>query len=178
MTHRRRFEAALFTLILFAALPGCRRKDVSVQQTDEEGPRMSSMVHAGDPHSDTQLVTGFYGVEQNAWRWTAQHFSVVLRPPAGASQKGATLNLQLSVPDPVISKLKTIALSATINGVMLPPESYTQSGQFTYTRDVEPNLLTGEAVKIDFALDKALPPSGTDSRELGVIVNVVSLDPK
>jgi hypothetical protein len=33
-------------------------------------------------------------------------------------------------------------------------------------------------VKVDFQLDKAIPPSGQDQRELGVVVNSVSLEAK
>ena len=139
---------------------------------------MSSIVHTGDPKSETQLVKGFYGIEQNSWRWTAQQFSVILRPPAGAAQKGATLNLQLAVPDATINKLKTVTLSASAGGAALPPETYTQVGGFTYTRDVPAGQLTGESVKIDFQLDKALPPNGGDLRDLGLIVNSVALDAK
>ncbi len=175
---RKRRGAALL-LLAMVAFAACKRKEtVKVQQTDEEGPRMASTVHAGDPKSETQLVNGFYAIEQNAWRWTAQRFSVVLRPPAGGAQRGATLNLQLTVPDAVIAKLKTVSLSATVGGTMLSPETYTQSGSFTYTRDVPPNLLGSEAVRIDFQLDKALPPGSADARELGVIVASVGLDAK
>jgi len=180
MTHLfwNRRAAALLLIPMLASV-GCKRKEtVKVQQTDEEGPRMASTVHTGDPKSDTQLVSGFYAIEQNAWRWTAQRFSVVLRPPAGGAQRGATLNLQLTVPDPTIAKLKTVALSASIGGTMLPPETYSQPGQYTYTRDVAPNLLESEAVRIDFQLDKALPPGAADARELGVIAASVGLDAK
>jgi hypothetical protein len=180
MTHllcNRR--AAGLWLIAALAFSACKRKEtVKVQQTDEEGPRMASTVHTGDPKSDTQLVSGFYGIEQNSWRWTAQRFSVVLRPPAGGAQRGATLNLQLTVPDPTIARLKTVAISANVGGTMLPPETYTQPGQYTYTRDIAPNLLGSEAVRIDFQLDKSLPPSSADARELGVIVGSVGLDAK
>jgi hypothetical protein len=31
---------------------------------------------------------------------------------------------------------------------------------------------------VDFALDKALPPSGSDQRELGLVVSAVGFDPK
>jgi|SRR5579871_5791668 len=178
---QRRFWTANAALLLLLAsgLAGCRRKQtVQVEQTDEEGPRMASTIHTGDPKSDTQLVSGFYSVEQNAWRWTAQRFSVVLRPPAGAAQRGATLNMQLTVPDAIINKLKTVSLSATVGSTPLAPETYTQAGQYTYTRDVASSLLGGEAVRIDFQTDKSLPPSSTDQRELAVIVGSVGLDAK
>lgn len=172
-------QAAAVLLMTLLGLAGCKRKEtVNVQQTDEEGPRMASIVHTADPKLETQLITGFYGIEQNAWRWTAPRFSVVLRPPPGAPEKGATLNLQLAVPDPVIAKLKTISLSAIIGNTPLPPETYTQPGQYTYTRDIPSSLLTGEAVRIDFQTDKSLPPSGADQRELAIIVGSVGLDAK
>jgi hypothetical protein len=170
---------ALLLLIAVVGLAGCKRKQtVKVQQTDEEGPRMASIVHTGDPKSETQLVSGFYDIEQNSWRWTAPRFSVVLRPPAGAAENGATLNVQLTVPDVMIAKVKTISLSATIGTTPLPPETYTQPGQYTYTRDIAPSLLGSEAVRIDFQTDKSLPPTGADQRELAVIVASVGLDAK
>ena len=171
-------RAAVAAALLVLALSACKRKQVKVEQTDEEGPRLSSLVHTGDPKSETQLISGFYGIEQNAWRWTAQQFSVVLRPPAGAAQKGGTLNVQLAVSPATISQLKTVTLSASAGAAGLPPETYTQAGAFTYTRDVPAGELTGDTVRIDFHLDKALPPNGPDRRDLGLIVSSISLDAK
>lgn len=181
MAHvwNRRAAAAAALLVAALTLSACKRKQtVKVEQPDEEVPRLSSTVHTGDPKAETQLVNGFYGIEQNSWRWTAQQFSVVLRPPAGAAQKGATLNLQLAVSDATIGQLKTISLSASAGGTALPPETYTQAGAFTYTRDVPASPLSGDSVKIDFQLDKALPPNGPDRRDLGLIVSSIALDAK
>ena len=164
------------------ALTGCKRSDpVKVSETETETPPLASLIHTGDPHSETQLVTGFYPIEEHSWRWTAQHFSVVLRPPAGSAERGAALSLQLNVPEPVLAKLKTVSLSAAIGGVTLPPETYSKPGPYTYTRDVPSNALKAnkDAVRVDFELDKAIPPSaGGDQRELGVIVAAVGLDTK
>jgi hypothetical protein len=65
-----------------------------------------------------------------------------------------------------------------VNGTPLSPESYTQPGEFTYTRDVPANLLVSELAKVDFSLDKTMPPSGSDQRELGVVVTTVGFEPK
>ncbi len=174
--RRRLFVAGLAALL---ALAGCRSKQkVRVQATDEEAPALASVVHVDDPRSATQLVNGFYPVEQNSWRWTAGRFSAVLRPPRGSAQNGATLQLKFSVPEPVLAKLKTISLGATIGGLKLGSETYTQAGEFTYTRDVPASVLGAEAVKVDFALDKFLPPGEVEQRELGVVVSVVGLEPK
>ncbi|HUI79888.1 MAG TPA: hypothetical protein VLY24_18305 [Bryobacteraceae bacterium] len=173
-------RAAMAGLLLAMAFSACKSgQNVKVEeQGDESAPRIASMVHTGDPKSESQLLSGFYGIEQNAWRWTAQQFSVALRPPAGAAQKGATLNVQLAVPDVTINQLKTVTLSAGTGSVALAPETYTQSGSFTYTRDVPASQLTGDSVRLDFHLDKALPPSASDKRELGLIVSSIALDAK
>jgi hypothetical protein len=158
----------LVTLTLALAPLGCKRK----------APGMVSTIHMGDPRTGTQLIGGFYGIEQSAWRWTWRRFSLVLRPPLGAAQKGATLQVRLTVPPVIVEKLKTITLSATIGGSALPPETYTQAGDYTYTRDVAPALLAGQSVRVDFQLDKSMPPSGADLRELGVVVLTASLESK
>ncbi len=175
---RGRVCPAAFLVALALAPMGCNKPKIHVQQTDEDVPRLASTVHMGDARAQAQLVNGFYGIEDNAWRWTAKQFAVVLRSPFGGAQKGAVLKAQITVPDVVIQKLKTVSLSATANGRALPPETYTQPGQYTYTRDVPADLLGGESVKIDFQLDKAIPPGGQDARELGIVVVSVGLEPR
>ena len=156
--------SVLLLTLAFAPL-GCKRK-----QAAQEAPGMASTVHMGDPETAPQLISGFYGIEQSAWRWTGRRFSVVLRTPSGAAQKGATLQLRLTVPPVIVEKLKTISLSAAIGATTLPPETYTQAGEYTYTREVPPALLAGDSVRVDFQLDKSMPPSGADARDLGVVV--------
>jgi len=173
-----RTRAALLIASLAFVPLACRSHSRVIVQTEEEGPTLATIVHVADPRAATQLLSGFYGVEQNSWRWTAGKFSVVLRPPRTAVAKGATLQLKFSVPEVVIVKLKAMSLSASVNGTPLSPESYTQPGEFTYTRDVPANLLVGESAKVDFSLDKTMPPSGGDQRELGVVVTTVGLDPR
>jgi hypothetical protein len=171
----------LFVLaVACAAAPGCKRKDkIQVQETIEEPETtLVSTVHVADPAASQQLLKGFHTVEQNAWRWTMGKFSVLLRPPRTASEKGAVLQLKLAVPDPVIAKLKSVSLSASISGVALPAETYSQAGEFTYSREVPAKALQGETVQVDFALDRFLPSGAADARELGIVVSMVGLEPK
>jgi hypothetical protein len=158
----------------------CKRRQqrVQMQQTEEEPPLMATLVHMADPRSSAQLVSGFYDIEQNAWRWTAGKFSVVLRTPRGAAQKGAVLRLQFAVPAVVTSRLNAVSLQATVGGVKLPPETYSKSGEFTYTRDVPAAALASENTRVDFALDKYLAAGMVESRELGVIASSVGLESK
>ncbi len=164
--------SVLLLTLAFAPL-GCKRK-----QAGEAAPGMASTIHMGDPRIETQLITGFYGIEQNAWRWTARRFSVALRPPLGAAQKGATLQLRLTVPPVIVEKLTTITLSAAIGATALAPETYAQAGNYTYSRDVPPALVAGEVVRVDFQLDKSMPPSGADLRDLGIVVLSAGLESK
>lgn len=176
--RRRALVVLLAALPLLAASSGCKRKKVQVQATEEEAPRMASMVHMGDPKAQAQLVSGFYDIEQNAWRWAQKKFSVALRPPLGAAQKGATLTLKYTVPDVILSKLQSITITPTVNGTALAPETISKAGDYTLTRDVASTLLTGDSARVDFALDKALAPSESDQRELGIVVLSIGLEPK
>jgi hypothetical protein len=178
MNKVRLLRSVLAFALLFAPLACKRKPPIHVQEPDEGSPALASTVHMGDARSESQLVSGFYGVEQGAWRWTARQFTAVLQPPFGAAQKGAQLEFDLTVPPVSIEKLKTISLSAAISGSALPPETYTQAGSFTFKRDVPASLLAGDAVRVDFQLDKAMPPAGADLRELGVVALRVALVPK
>jgi len=175
----RKFRAAAL-ILTFAALltPACKRHRPVTVQTIEEAPALSSVVATSDPQAATQLVSGFYGIEQNAWRWTAGRFVVVLRPPRSASTNGATLQLKFAIPAGAMPKMKGVTLSASVNGTALPPETYTQPGQFTYTRDVPAALLGGEVARFDFSVDKTTGQTEMDHRELGLVVSLIGLQPK
>src|SRR5579872_6126501 len=156
---KRKLEIVLTLAVAFAPLSCKRPKTVHVEQTEEEGPRLASVIHFSDPKLELQLITGFYAIEGNAWRWTAKQFAVVLRVPPGAAQRGATLDLALTVPQVVVDKLKTVTLAAKVDGHELPPETYSTSGQFDYKRDIPPGTLTAGSARVEFALDKAMPPA-------------------
>jgi hypothetical protein len=149
--------AAILVSILAVSAGGCNRHRRVL--TSEEAPALESVVAMADPHAATQLAAGFYGVEQNSWRWTAGRFSVLLRPPRAAAANGAVLELKFTIPEASIAKLKAVTLSASVNGTALAPETYTQPGGFTYSRDVPAKLLAGDVARVDFSLDKAIPPS-------------------
>jgi hypothetical protein len=123
-----------------------------------------------DPKSAGQLISGFHAIEDGAWRWTERKFVISLRPPASAAEKGAILDLKLTVPPPTAEKVGAVTLTASIGGTALTPETYSKSGEYNYRRDVPPALLAGDSVRVEFELDKAIPPGDPDIRELGVIV--------
>jgi len=170
--------AAILVLSLAVVPAGCRRHRRVTVQTTEEAPSLASVVATADPHAVKQLLSGFYGVEQNSWRWSAARFSVLLRPPRTAAKNGAVLQLKFTIPDVAFPRLKGVSLSAYVNGTALTPESYAKAGQFIYSREVPANLLTGDVARVDFSLDKTIPPTAADRRELGVVVSVVGFQPR
>jgi hypothetical protein len=173
--------AAILAALALAPL-GCNRDHkVTVKETVEEAPGKAAVpvvVSMGDPKQEKQLVSGFYGIEANAWRWTAKDFTVSLRPPVGSATQGATLDFALSVPQVTIDKLKSVTLSASIDGTALAPETYAHEGQYDYKRDLPSNLIQGNAVRVEFHLDKSMPPAGGDARELGIVARSVGLESK
>src|ERR1039457_4839403 len=81
-----RWSCSVLLLTLAFAPLGCKR-----QQTGQGASAMASTIHMGDPQTAPQLVSGFYGIEQNAWRWTGRRFSLVLRPRHWARARKAPL---------------------------------------------------------------------------------------
>jgi len=166
--------ARLLVIALFLASLGCKQHPKRVAASERE--ELASMISTADPLSAGQFTRGLYPIDPGvAWRWTAKDFTVSLRPPRDAAQKGAQLVLQFTIPDAVIQSLKSMTLSASIGGLKLAPEEYKAAGGYSYTRDVPAENLKGANIPVDFALDKVLPPSGAETRELGIIVSKVGL---
>lgn len=167
---------AAFVLLAFVALApaGCRRKKKG--KTREDG--LASSINVADPADSAQLVRGFSNVEADAWRWSTSRFSVVLRPPPGAAQNGAKLELNFTLHDAVVGKLGPVTVSATVNGTPLASETFSQAGDFVYSHEVPASLLGSDVVTVEFTTDKALAPTEKDKRELALIVKTIGLVPK
>jgi hypothetical protein len=113
-----------------------------------------------DSKAAAQLLSGFYSVENNSWRWTAGKFSVRLRTPPGAAQSGAALSFSFTIPDATIQKLKSLALSASINGMALKSATYNAPGANVFSADIPAPMLAAESVTVDFALANSVGLSG------------------
>lgn len=178
----RRLAQPLLPILLICALAivptACKRKRRHAPVAESDQGMLATMVSAADPHAEAQFVKGFYPVENGAWRWTSRQFTMILRPPKLASQKGARLVLKFAIPGLEMEKLHSMTLSAMLNGAAIEPQEYTKPGDVSYVRDVPASALAGEAVKVEFTLDKYLSPSATDQRELGVIVNAAGFEAK
>ncbi|MBM3796300.1 MAG: hypothetical protein FJW31_20065 [Acidobacteria bacterium] len=158
--------------LLTGTLAGCKAKRrTRVETVEEEAGPLASVVKMSDPRTAVQLVRGFYGLEQGAWRWTKSEFSVTLRPPNGSAQAGARLEIHLTVPEAVLAKVGgSTALSCTVGGQALEPKTYSKAGDFAYARDVSPSVLTADAASFDCKVSKFLAAGQVEERELALIV--------
>ena len=167
----RRLVAAFALLALVGVSEGCRRKKNA--KVREDG--LASVVNVADPGDSAQLVRGFSNVEADAWRWSTSKFALVLRPPLGASQSGAKLEMKFTLHEVVVNKLGPVTVSATVNGTAVGSETYSQPGDYLYAHDVPATALGADVVQVEFSTDKALAPTDQDKRELALIVKTIGL---
>ena len=172
METRRRF--LILTLAVAAAACKGKHNRVTVQNEEETAPKMALLVRMNDPRASAQLLSGFYGLENNSWRWTSGKFSVLLRTPLGATAQGGVVTFAFSLPDIVIQRLKRVVITASVKGTKLKSAEFDKPGANVFTADVAPALLTGDSVTVDFALDKTIPPD-VDKRDLGVVATSIGI---
>jgi len=120
-----------------------------------------------------QLVKGWH-FEPGArgWCWTEQHFSVLFENPP---ETRAKLSLEFYYPPVAQEQLGTITVRASVNGVALAGKTYARAAKHKYVVRVPAEALGRKTALVEFALDKALPPSQADVRQLGIIVSHLSL---
>ena len=174
----RRLALVVIAIACFGLAGGCKKSKRRAQKRATAAAAPASAIRMGSAAFERQLVSGFHGIEANAWRWTAKSFAVALVPPPGAAKKGVVLEVRLTVPPVIITKVGTITLAASINGKALPTEAFATPGDYLYKRDIHPALITGNPVRVEFQLDKAMPPNDIDRRELGIVVSSIGLSAK
>ncbi len=138
-------------------------------------PQPASSLSVADRSAERQLLSGFYFLEQNKWRWTAREFAAALKPPADAGRKGGRLVLHFFLPPAITQEFGPITLSAKLDNIFLTSQTYSQSGDHFYTRPIPAHLLDTSLIRVDFCLDKYLPPRGPGGRELGTVVTNLAL---
>lgn len=169
------------SLVVWAALVaclaswGCPANEPGIPVEEEFGDELPiellSSVNVADPRAEEQLVSGFHGLEQRAWRWTQQEFVVLLQPPPAVAGRGYSLDARLTIPEVAIERLGPISVSAEFAGLDLEPEVFSEPAEnVLYTREIPADAIQGgDPVEVTFRLDKAIPAGEIDSRELGVV---------
>src|SRR3954465_11798165 len=111
----RRLICTVAAIAWLGGTAACSRPtaELSESTSSKDNGQLLSIVSMSNPRGTVQLVRGFYNLEADSWRWTAGKFAISLRPPPGAAQSGARLELKFVIPDAVFSKTGAISLSAS-----------------------------------------------------------------
>lgn len=115
-------------------------------------------------------LEGFYELENGTFRWTKRNFAVTFAKRDSSGGGVSRLILKVYVPDSTIQKLGPIRLTARLGDHVLVPATYRAVGTYTFERELQTEWLSANASRFEFSLDKSLPPTPADRRELGIIV--------
>jgi SAM-dependent methyltransferase len=120
--------------------------------------------------SNVELLQGWHESEETGWRWTAREFAVRVR----ASRPPRALEMRVWVPQDSLRRLGPITLFAALNGRDLPPAIFETAGLATFSRSLE--AASAGPLELNFRLDKALAGNPSDPRELGIIVERITVE--
>jgi hypothetical protein len=165
-----RLRASL--LLAALALAACKREPVEPPAAD---PSLA-LVRTADEKAAGQLLSGFFAVENNSWRWTGKRFRVAVRRPPDAATDGTTLEIDLSIPPPLLQHAPAVTVRCEVAGNRLPEARYDKPGNYTLSRELK-TPLASPRVEIACEVDPTYKPGGADLRELGIIVAAIGLTP-
>jgi hypothetical protein len=135
-------------------------------------PEMLSYLHLGDIHSRAQLVSGWYTIEDGAWRWMAPEAEATLRP---LPDQAVQFELQLFFPPDFMRRAGSpVTVSVMLNGKPFTSAMYYEPGGHTVAKRIPPELLgellTWPTTHVSIRVNPYVPPSATDQRALGAVV--------
>ena len=173
-----------FLSILLGVTAGCAvRQNASITETisNEDVVQTQPVVHSysfamGRADAAKQLVSGFYPVENQQWRWTAGNFSILLATPAAAATRGANLLFVFALPDAILQRTGPITLTASLNETEVGKATYDMQGSQRFFAKIPSALLQQSPVAIDFHLDRYVAKGVLEAREFGVIAESISLE--
>jgi len=131
-------------------------------------PELLSYLNLGDIRSRPQLVSGWYAIEDGAWRWMAPAAEATLQPPPDGP---AQFELQLFFPPDFMRRAGSpVTVSVMLNGKPFTTAVYSEPGGHRLANAVPRELLTWPATSVSIRVNPAMPPTGSDQRELGAVV--------
>lgn len=146
-------QTAVFLVCALALACGCRRGGA---------PRLSQIEVGKAGHEDR--LRGFYE-STGAWRWTSRVFSVLLDRPSDVRE--VFLELDVHVPQEIMSVSGAVTLTARVNGVQVGRERYVGVGRRVFARRVPEAALAKQPATVEFELDRQA--EGPGKRPWGLI---------
>jgi hypothetical protein len=138
-------------------------------------PELLSYLHLGDIRSRAQLVSGWYAMEDGAWRWMSNQAEATLRPLSVAAQQ---FELQLFFPPDFMDRAGTpVTVSVRLNGKPFTRAFYYAPGGQTLSAPVPPELLTQPVTRVTIRVSPSIRPTAKDLRTLGAVVQGLGFVP-
>jgi hypothetical protein len=139
-------------------------------------PESLSYLHLGDIRSRAQLASGWYSIEDGAWRWMSNQAEATLRPlPIAGPQQ---FELQLFFPPDFMTRAGTpVAVSVRLNGHPFATSFYYEPGGHTLAKPVPPDLLTQPVTRVSIRVSPSIRPTSIDLRTLGAVVQGLGFVP-
>ncbi len=153
---------------------GPSKEDAAAQPTPTESVKPEfPYVHTADLRARPQLLSGWHAIEDGGWRWMGREAQAVLPPP---KQTPAMFEARLFFPDGHMQKVGgPVTVAVLIGGAPFTRETYPRPGAYTISRPLTATPATGQPLKVTFQVDRFLPPTGADRRELGAVINSFGL---
>ena len=129
-------------------------------------PRLSYL-ELGDLRSRPQLLSGWYSIEDGAWRWMAKEAEAVLLAPSGP----LTFEMLLFFPPDYMRRAGGPAtVSVSLDDKPMYEKTYSQPGGHRVSSAIPQDLLASPATKVSIRVNRALPVTGSDQRQLAAVV--------
>jgi len=127
-----------------------------------------SFINTGDVRAKPQLISGWHSIEDGAWRWTAKEAQAVLATPRDLP---VNFEMRLYFPDEHMQRAGgPVTVAILLDGKPLVQETYTVPGPHTILKTVPAAWLSKPTTSVTIRLNRAVGPSDSDRRELGIVV--------
>ncbi len=119
-------------------------------------------------------IRGLYR-DEGGWCWSEQVFSFHISEYAVGPS--ARLRLTFTVPPPLIEGKADLQMDAYVNAIKAASKTYITSGTHNIEFALPPDLNSKVSpIVLEFVLNRAINPAGTDCRSLGVILSLTNGD--
>jgi hypothetical protein len=157
------------SLLLLSSCHG----DVAVSPPEEQrtavyqAPGLGPFVRMNQINAEEHFVSGVYGLEAGAWRWTGRQAVLRLQLKEAAGLKYA---MKFAVPREVLAHRSPLRLRVLLNGKLWEQLEYEKDGIYDFEKPVPPDLLKPQAENL-VALEVEAPlPARAGGHELGLIL--------
>ena len=160
---KRLFERTHWRILEYASVGDTATSTPVDAKRDE---RVFCLLESHYALANVDLVDGWYEAESSGSRWVAKHFStrIDLTGRAGPDR----VLLQVYIPEEHLQTLGTLHMDIQIDGVPAAPAVFDRPG----FHDIVRLFRAGgrQSILLSCEVDKALPPSEADNRELAIVV--------